>query len=315
MRGARGKLNLRLLLLLCVLGASLWYAFSVFSKNTQQYSELQGAQVFQPQKRPLLKEETAAITITSKAALSLLVKEDTTQEILYGQGSEEQLPIASLTKLMTALVTLQSYSLSQVVIITERAVAEEGTNGLLKKGDTFTIQDILALLLIESSNDAATAITGIEGEELFVARMNKEAQKLGLLNTRFFNATGLDPDDLKEPINYSTARDMARLVSFILKEHPELFEILSYRSLALYDTQGIFHHTLYNTNELLWYEGWPTAIVGGKTGWTFKAQGCLILILKGPKNKGYLIQVILGAENRFEQMKKMVDWVYTSYQW
>jgi D-alanyl-D-alanine carboxypeptidase len=70
-----------------------------------------------------------------------------------------------------------------------------------------------------------------------------------------------------------------------------------------------------STNELLNFEGWPTPIVGGKTGWTPLAQGCLVLVLQSPKDQGYLVNVVLGAEDRFTQMKTLVNWAYNSFTW
>ena len=75
----------------------------------------------------------------------------------------------------------------------------------------------------------------------------------------------------------------------------------------------MFHHTMKNTNELLSSNGWPTKVLGGKTGWTPEAKGALVLVLESPKGKGYLINIILGSSKRFQDMKELVNWIFHSY--
>ena len=133
-------------------------------------------------------------------------------------------------------------------------------------------------------------------------------------NTYFFNPTGLDPDDPQDPVNYSTGKDLALLASYIVRTYPQIFDILAIPQRNLLQKET-FHHTMKNTNELLSFEGWPTPIVGGKTGWTPLAQGTLILVLQSPKDQGYLVNVVLGAEDRFAQMKMLVNWTYNSFTW
>ena len=144
--------------------------------------------------------------------------------------------------------------------------------------------------------------------------MNLEAREFGLFNTHFFNPTGLDPDNLQDPANYSTSKDMAMLASAIVQAYPQIFDILAIAQRDLLE-QGTFHHAMKNTNELLSFTEWPTLVVGGKTGWTPLAKGNLVLVLEGPKSRGYLVNVILGADDRFSQMKTLVNWVYDSFTW
>ena len=145
--------------------------------------------------------------------------------------------------------------------------------------------------------------------------MNATAQEMNLANTYFFNPTGLEPEEDKytKDLNYSTAVDLANLTKELLKESL-IWEILSTPTYSLYGPE------LKNSNDLLFdnSNGWQGKIIGGKTGYTEKAGGCMILVLSSPKNKGYLINVILGANgsnDRFNEMKKMVEWVQQSYKW
>ena len=266
------------------------------------------------QERPTLKPDTLSPDIQAGSAFSLFLDKEGNTKVLFEKEGELRLPIASLTKLMTALVTVKHYDPTQQIVITSRAVAEEENLGQLRAGDVFPAQDLLYPLLMESSNDAAAALAQVVGRGVFVELMNLEARELGLFNTYFLNPTGLDPDDPQGPVNYSTSKDLALLVSYIVRTYPGIFDILAIPQQDLLH-KGAFHHTMKNTNELLSFEGWPTPIVGGKTGWTPLAKGALVLVLQSPKDQGYLVNVVLGAEDRFLQMKTLVSWVYDSFLW
>ena len=264
--------------------------------------------------RPTLKPEAVLPDIQAEQVFSLFLDEEGNAKTLFREENEQRRPIASLTKLMTALVIAKHYDPTQQIVITSRAIAEEENLGQLRVGDVFPAQDLLYPLLIESSNDAAVAFAQVLGRQVFVDLMNLEAQTLSLLDTYFVNPTGLDPDDPQGPMNYSTGRDLAHLASYIVQTYPHIFDILGISQQNLLQ-KGTFHHTMKNTNELLSFEGWPTPIIGGKTGWTPLAKGNLVLVLEGPKNRGYLVNVILGADDRFSQMKTLVNWVYDSFTW
>ncbi|MDO8474513.1 MAG: serine hydrolase [bacterium] len=266
------------------------------------------------EERPILKSGTLFPEIQAKSAFSLFLDTEENTKVLFEKGSEQRLPIASLTKLMTALVAVKHYDPMQHIVISSRAIAEEESLGQLRVGDVFPVQDLLYPLLMESSNDAAAALTEVVGKEVFMELMNLETRELGLSNTYFFNPTGLDPDIPQGPVNYSTSRDMAMLASYIVQTYPQIFDILAISQRDLLE-KGTFHHTMKNTNELLSFEEWPTPIVGGKTGWTPLAQGTLIFVLQSPKDQGYLVNVVLGAEDRFSQMKTLVNWTYDSFLW
>ena len=163
-------------------------------------------------------------------------------------------------------------------------------------------KDLLYIMLIESSNDAAFALAEVIGVKGFVDLMNLKAKDMGLEDTRFFEPTGLDPEDPAQPVNYSSAQDLVKLGKYLLSEHPEILETLGKKEYPLYLENGVFHHTLQNTNELL---GEIPGIIAGKTGFTERAGGCLILILEGKNPGTYLINVILNSPDKFEDMRKL----------
>lgn len=262
--------------------------------------------------KPLRKWGIEELRLQSKSALSADLNKGKTK-ILFSENASQILPIASLTKLMTACIVLENYDLSQRVTVSQKATEQDGKNSTLKPGTVFTAENLLFLTLMESSNGAAYALAEAMGERQFVDLMNKKADELGLKNTVFFNATGLDPEaPLQDSaINYSTADDLLELTIYLLKK-PLIWEILRTPSKTIISIDGSNFYQVKNTNELL---GTFPEILGGKTGWTLRAKGCLVLVLKNRETRGYLVNVILGSDNRFEEMKKMVDWVYASYEW
>lgn len=184
---------------------------------------------------------------------------------------------------------------------------EGGNNGKLRVGEKIAVEELLEMALVESSNDAALALAGVNGRENFINLMNLKAAEIGLRSTRFSNPTGLEAEN-----NFSTARDMANLAIFILKKYPlEILKISAQPSVIVLSENGERRHQAFNTNELLnsFDQINGLKIVGGKTGYTDEAGGCIILILKD-KNNNYFINVILGAdsrESRFSEMRKLID--------
>ena len=213
--------------------------------------------------------------------------------------------IASLTKIMTAIIVEEFFQDSERIQISKQAVEQEGWTGDLRTGEVLTAEDLLHIMLIESSNDAAFALAEIIGEDGLTELMNLKARDLGLLDTLFFNSTGLDPEKESHEVNYSTCQDLAGLGKYLLKKL-HLLEITTKEEYPLFLKNGILHHILYNTNELL---GENPAIIGGKTGFTEKAGGCLILILEGKKPGSYLINVVLNSADRFGDMRKLIAYV------
>jgi len=239
-----------------------------------------------------------------KAAISLRLnpKKRIKEKVLYSKNGNEILPIASLTKLMTALVVIEDpedYPLKKEVRISKEAALQEDVPeyGNLKAGEKKTIHELLNLMFFFSSNDAAYALAEQIGVENFVDKMNQKAKEIGLENTHFSNPTGLDPENLKwslenkDYFNYSTAKDLILLGKYILKNYPLIFEFSDLRNkIQLLENQYL---------------------IGMKTGYTNEAGGCIFLVFSNDKGD-YFLNVILGAksrEERFLQMQKLVDWI------
>ncbi|SRR6056297_94828 len=229
------------------------------------------------------------LEVEASSALSVRKKGDE-KKILYKKFPTKKLPIASLTKLMTALIVVENYDLEKKVKVSQSAVEKNGDSGRLEIGEERKIRNLLEIMIIRSSNDAAWALAEIMGIEEFVSKMNKKAEELGLNNTHFINPTGLEA---KLNSNYSTAKDLLMLVDYLLEKEKRILLI------------GANPKPL-NTNKLL-----PnfSNIIGSKTGYTNRAGGCLLVVLSDKRGYNY-INIILGAEDknsRFEEMEKIIN--------
>jgi len=269
--------------------------------------------------RPLGKERIAELYLDSNNFLSVFVNIEENKEIVLSEKkSSGVIPIASLSKLMMAIVALENYKLGDLVKVSSSAVAASGTMGGLKANETITVEDLMYVTLIESSNDGAEAFAEKMGRSEFIYQMNKKAKEIGMKNTRFYNPSGLDifadgdENELLET-NVSTPEDLEKLVVYILKNQPLIPQILSLPEKKIVSYSGVTHN-LENTNILLREND---GYLWGKTGYTKEANGCIILILKSYSsvNSGYIINVITGADDRFKEARKLEEWLHTSFIW
>ncbi len=250
--------------------------------------------------------EIEDLKIDAEAAISIETNLFLHRKILFKKNETKTLPIASLSKLMTALVVLENYNLQQQVTITNEDILQEGQQGDLKVGQILSVKNLLYITLIESSNDAAFALSSIAGQDKFIALMNAEANNLGLLSTHFTDSSGLDAG------SYSTVKDLVQLVEHLLNKYPLIRQIISLKEYDLYLDDGQLHHKLINTNKLL---GEIPEVIGGKTGFTNYAKGTFLVVEKSPDGENYLIHIILGSEDRLEEMKKIINWLHIAYKW
>lgn len=227
-------------------------------------------------------------------------------EIVWGTDEQKQRPIASITKVMTALVVLdQQIDLTRDVVVSARDVRRASTT-YLRRRERVTLANLMHLALIASDNAAARVLaraTGL-GTKEFVQSMNRKADELGLQNTQF-----VDPSGLHEG-NLSTAYDVARLITAASRE-PAIARIMRNRTYRLRTSRrGL---TIRNTNRLLRGQ---YAIEAGKTGYIDEAGYCLATVVKLP-GKAPLAVVVLGAgsnSGRFREVRRLVDWVSTKGQ-
>jgi len=222
-------------------------------------------------------------------ARSLIVANLDTKEIYVSKHPDVFVNIASLSKLMTAIVAIDNLDLNKIITVSNRAIETSGSGDHLQAGEQFTVKNLLSDLLVFSSNDAAVALSEGVGYNRFIGLMNQKAKEIGLKETAFFDATGLD-----ERGNFSNASDLLALVDYVYKNYPLIGITSRLPSLSFKSISGIEHNVI-NTDELI------DKISGlwlSKTGTTDNAGECLILVYR--LNNGQTVtSIILGSTDRF----------------
>ncbi|MFA4814653.1 MAG: D-alanyl-D-alanine carboxypeptidase family protein [Candidatus Gracilibacteria bacterium] len=252
---------------------------------------------------PVQQEEfVAPATMSGEAILAVDLE---TQATLYEKNATNRVPIASLTKLMTAALVLEENDPNAVVTVSANAASASGSRMGLRTGEEITVRNLLYGLLIESGNDAALALAEYNAgsESSFIEKMNAMADKLGLDDTHYKNADGLDNTGA-----YSSARDLAVLTTHLLKDE-SIREIVNQSKITVSSETGD-EHELINTNILLGQLG----IKGFKTGKTPYAGECLVALAESPDGHE-ILSIVLGSGNRFADTKILVDWIYRAYVW
>lgn len=241
------------------------------------------------------------------AAKSYVLVDFYSGQTLLQHGGDERVEPASLTKLMTAYLTFSALRQgalkpAQALPVSERAWRAEGSRMFIQPDMPVTVDELIRGMIVQSGNDACIALAeGIAGsEEEFVRRMNLEAQRLGMKNTHFMNATGLP-----HPNHYTTASDLSLLARAIVRDFPEFYPLYSLKE---YKYNNI---TQANRNRLLWLD--PT-VDGMKTGHTETAGFCLIASARRDSRR--LISVVLGtaSENmRASESQKLLNFGFQYY--
>ncbi len=237
--------------------------------------------------------------VSAKAAILI---EATTGRVLYAKNADSRLPMASTTKIMSALLTLEQPNLDEYFTVDPDAIRVEGSSMGLVEGDQVTLRALAYGMLLPSGNDAANAAAVKIGgtTENFIAMMNKRAELLGLSNTHFVTPSGLHDD-----AHYSTAKDMAMLTRAALK-NPDFLAICSSKNAQLEFGNPPFKRWLKNSNKMLQnYEG----AIGVKTGFTDEAGRCLVSAAR--RNGVTLICVTLSDPNDWQDTANLFDYGFT----
>lgn len=237
----------------------------------------------------------AAGALSARAAV---VIDADTGEVLFSQNADEQLPMASTTKIMTALVALGEGDLDRTYTVKKAYTQVEGTSMYLQEGETLTIRDTLYGLMLESGNDAAVAIAGeCGGWDAFVQKMNDKAASLGLTNTHFENPNGLPADN-----HYTTAHELAIITAEALRD-PVFRQIVSTK------TYTVGQRTFSNHNRLLsMYED----AIGVKTGYTKAAGRCLVSAAE--RNGRTLVAVTLNDPDDWNDHVALLEQCFAKYE-
>lgn len=267
--------------------------------------------------RPHLDSDAPILSIASES--HILVDEES-GTILSSENMNEKLPIASTTKIMTAILVLENYNLNDVITISNEAATDtEGADRQTIAGEKVTVKNLLHILLINSSNRAAYALaehlnTGSEsGVSKFVDLMNVKAENLGMTNTKYLDPAGLNDE------GHSTAYDLYLATKYAMK-NPIFSEIVGTSEETVTDTTGKIKYDLKNSNRLVREWNYSGAI-GVKTGFTNAASHCLVAAVK--RNNHTLISVVLHtdltgvtavAASALES-KKLMEWGFKYTSW
>ena len=268
--------------------------------NTQAYI----FPISEPTYLPVLNTAIERPVLSAKSAI---VYDTRSSRSLYSKNPEERLPIASLTKLLTAVIVLENLNLDDIVVVSKEVLKVDGEKQTLYLDERIRVKDLLKMMLIESSNDAAYALkhhaSGL-GLDL-VGLMNKKVVELGMNASIFHDPAGLNDDAL------SMSEDLLKLVNYSL-EFDQLWSLLGEKTVKVYSIDGKIEHQINSTNQLL---GAIPDVVGGKTGYTDGALGCMLLVVDVPGKNDKLISIVLGSAERFTDTEKLISWTKRAYSW
>ena len=226
--------------------------------------------------------------IISKTKIALVSDLDDNNDLI-SYNSNQRWPLASISKLMTAVVAIEEIGKEKEAMVSENALNVEGNFGKLESGKLYKIEDLIKIMIVTSSNHAAVALADfyVFGQKEFVKLMNKKAADLGMSQTVFFDPAGLSP------VNQSTANDIRKLMKYIDNNHPEILA---------YSQEGAFG----NFKNINRFAG-QSNFLGGKTGYLEEAKQNLVSLFS--VNNRRILIIVLGAEDRFGQTQDLLNYL------
>ncbi len=305
----KAKRNFRIVAAICIaVFALLFILSSVYllatSGEDPRYirAELPASNLESFEGLAMLPGEISAPDVSATAAILI---DPFTEDVLYEKNADQSLPMASTTKIMTAILILENASLQEKTTISDHASSVGESSAWLERGEILTVEQLLYALLLQSANDAAVAlgehVAGSEGA--FVEMMNAKALELGLDNTSFKNPHGLDEEG-----HYTSARDLAAIAAYAM-------DIPLFRELVVTDEYQIpwpghpYPRVMQNHNKFL--DMYPEA-TGIKTGYTFRAGKCLVAAAE--REDVDLISVVLnGGEDYWGQATALMEYGFNNF--
>ena len=254
--------------------------------------------------RSLLHDNVTSISTFNTSAQSAVVMERSTHRVLFEKNSDAHLPMASTTKIVTALTVLNHANLDDVVEISPKAVGIEGSSIYLRAGEHLTVRELLYGLMLRSGNDSAVALAlHVAGSvEAFAELMNETASKVGCTDSHFVNPHGLHDDN-----HYTSAHDLGVLTCVAL-QNDDFREIVSTKTIRISNEGMEYDRVLTNKNKLLTNY---TGADGVKTGYTKKAGRCFVG--SATKNGMQVVVVVLNCGPMFEETANMLDAAFANY--
>lgn len=225
--------------------------------------------------------------------------------VLASWNADTEAPMASVTKVMTAMVVIDNVDLDEVVTIPQFVTNIRGSTAGLVAGEEWTVGDLLIAMIVRSGNDAALTLgnyVGGDSLEKFVLMMNSKARAMGLENTNFANPNGLDNEE-----HYSSARDLLTILR-ASQEYPDIQRVARIRIVTMPEDPDGEARTFTNTNKLL---GAYPGTLGLKTGDTPWADKVLLGVTEQAGRTIY--SVVMGSDDHFSDTREIVDWAYSTY--
>jgi serine-type D-Ala-D-Ala endopeptidase (penicillin-binding protein 7) len=254
---------------------------------------------------PRFKTDESGALVPDLHAAAAIIYNPETQQVVWEENSQDKRSIASITKVMTAVVFVESDPDMSETVTVERSDTYAASTTHLRPNYTVSVHDLLHLMLISSDNAAARALARVSpwGPAGFVARMNAKATELGLQSTTYADPSGLDAD------NMSSAYDMARLIAYASSDE-RISEIMRKAEYTL--PLGRRPITIHSTNRLLTRSDIENNVVGAKTGFIGQSGYCLATLLKLPSVNQQVAVVVLGAKSnsgRFNEVRNLFTWL------
>lgn len=298
-----GNLKKYLFLLFLLVVSGFFIINPIFSNKTSFVSPVNENHFSLNQWFPkqVLGISAGAPVISAKSAFFV---ETSSGEVLYEKNSHEKLPIASLVKVMTVLVSLEHKQMDDKFTVSQRASEVEPDEMILLPNEKLTLKELLYGIFLVSANDSAEVLAeGVtENRQEFIKLMNEKAKQLGMKDTFFANPTGLDEDSGN---SFSSTYDLAILTRYLIKNYPEIINISETYHIYLPASDEHQDYEMYSgINLVTTYPG----VVGFKTGYTPEAGMTLITLAR--KNGHEVIGVLLGSESRRDEAKELLDYSF-----
>lgn len=211
-------------------------------------------------------------------------------------GSDRRWPIASITKLMTAIVAAENIGFQKQVTITNDDILSEGNAGNFSEGEVFTIGDLVKAMLVSSSNDAAEAIARSYGRQSFINAMQEKSAELLMTDTTFADPTGLTS------LNQSTEQDLIKMINYIITYHRDFLRVSTEKESQIMELTASKSRVLKNINKFSGQEDF----LGGKTGYIDEAGGNLVSLFS--HNGNTVLVIIFGSTDRFGDTSRLYEW-------
>ncbi len=292
-----------LVLLLVVLFGSLLGSVYVWFFYPQKTEQEFVVELFPLENIPVFKSSALAYEDLILSATAVYALDLSSETVLYEKNSQTPLYPASTSKMMTALVAVDSFALDQTLRANHEATVSGNKLGV-KEGQLLTVQDLLAAMLIFSANDSAYVLADNDqlGFSNFIQKMNNKALELGLLQTHFANPAGLDEEEQK-----TTARDLTIIAKELLKnEQLKKLVAMPYQRIEGSD----WSYDLYNSNQLI---GQIQGVMGVKTGTTELAGEVLVAFLE--KDNHQILLTLMGSQDRYQDASQLIAWIFNNYEW